>query len=600
MPRRTCARLNFPTAAELKGRNPAVTHEVVNQVPYFENYNTYKMWPRFAEGIAAYGAAGKYGAQLHSYGKETGTHYWLHEAHMANKTEPVFTPFDRQGRRINRATLCESYHRLMKLGLESGITSLPSADKTHGTLASTTLFTMHTMLEQGSGCPITMTAASVTSLESTDPATGKPSTFYDEWIKKMTTADYDQRDIHISYKAAATCGMSMTEKQGGSDVRLNTTYAVPVEAGNQTSPGAPFLITGHKWFTSAPMCDSFLTLAYTADNEISCFLIPRWVAPEERNVGLRFQRLKSKLGDKSNASSEVEYNEAVGWLVGERSKGVKVIIQMVNHTRLLCISGGVAIGAVAVSNAIHHTSHRKAFGDALIDKPLMQNVLVDLSLEIEGQIALMQRVAHSFDDADTPGKDPLLTRDYARMAVAIGKYATCKRTPALVNEAMECLGGNGYLEDLPLARYYRQAPLNAIWEGSGNVIVLDFFRAINKDKQDKHIGALIEDITSTGDKAVIGELNSILSTLKKTPFAELEMSGRRIVERLGVLLQASALYHSKGDMAVYEAFVNTRIGAHNCARGVQFGTLDPKHVNIDIVKRNTPIIEKVEMPNYTC
>lgn len=576
MLRRSLILCNYPKGGVLPVRNPATTHTVLNQVPYFEGYNAYRMWPRLGEGIATYGAAAHYEQILEEMGQRAGNPYWLLQAERANKREPVFTLFERQGRRVNGVTFDESYHRLMRMALTNGCASIPFEDPTLGHLAGSTLFMLYSMLEMGTSCPITMTTACIASLK-------LGGSFYEPWVTKLTARDYDPRDLHISLKTAATCGMSMTEKQGGSDVRQNTTFAVPLDTANRMEQGAPYRITGHKWFTSAPMSDSFLTLAYSADEELSCFMIPRWISPTERNVGLRFQRLKAKMGDKSNASSEVEYNNAIGYLLGEAGGGVKTIMQMVNHTRLLCTIGSCAIMAPSVSHAVHHATHRKAFGGKLIDTPLMQNVLSDLMLEVEGSMALAQRVAHSFDNQSG------LSKDYVRVAVALGKYIICKRTPAVVNESMECLGGNGYLEDFPLARAYRQAPLNAIWEGSGNVIVLDLFRVLQKTPE--AFEAIVADIVATKNPLLVDEIHAIAKELKCASLATLEISGRFLVERLGTLLQAAALYHGKGDPSVYELFSATRVGPQHARRGVQFGTLESKHVNPALIRRNTPQLE---------
>jgi putative acyl-CoA dehydrogenase len=429
---------------------------------------------------------------------------------------------------------------------------------------------MHYQLEQGTSCPLTMTFAGVPVLEGSN-ANGA----FTEWIAKLTAPHYDARDVHISLKRSAMMGMSMTEKQGGSDVRSNTTTAEPVSLERAEEFGSPYKIVGHKWFTSAPMCDGFLTLAYTREG-LTCFLIPRWLSPTERNTGLRFQRLKNKLGDRSNASSEVEYHGAVGYLVGKRGHGVRTIIEMVNLTRLDCLLGSGALMQAALFHAVSHTVHRKAFGSALADKPLMRNVLTDLAIEAEAATALGMRVAHSFDD---PSLDP-----YRRLAVAIGKYFVCKRSPAFVYEALECMGGNGYVEDFPLSRYFRQSPLNAIWEGSGNVIVLDIFRALAKDPAG--LQAIVSEIESTGHPILRSRVHELIDALRKAN-VEAEMQGRALAEGFARLLQASALYHSNRDV-VYHEFVESRITAER--PGTMFGTLRSDLVNPAIMDRHMPVM----------
>ena len=428
---------------------------------------------------------------------------------------------------------------------------------------------MHYQLEQGTSCPLTMTYACLPVL-----VAANTNGAFDEWIARLKSGLYDKRDIHIHGKTGATCGMSMTEKQGGSDVRSNTTKAVFADKlRGKADPGARYELTGHKWFTSAPMCDAFLTLAYTGEG-MSCFLVPRWVGPEERNAGLRFQRLKNKVGDKSNASSEVEYHGAAGYLVGDLGHGIRTIIEMVNHTRLDCLLGSAGLMQMAMFHAVNHAKHRAAFGGTLLSKPLMKNVLCDLALECEGATALAMRVARAFDNSSL--------ENYKRLAVAIGKYYVCKRAPAVVYECLECLGGNGYVEDFPLARYLRQSPLNAIWEGSGNVIVLDIFRAVAREPAS--LEAVVEDIISTKHPILVHEVKAVLQDIHRGG-TELEMAGRVVAERLAILLQASALFHTGPARDVFEAFVKSRISDKRLAL---FGTIDRSCVSDVLLHRHEP------------
>jgi putative acyl-CoA dehydrogenase len=568
---------------QVKAPATVVTHQVLNQATILEDFNLYASNRRMQECVAKYhgeGAAGveKDTSTLLAYGAYCGSADAMNDAYLANSNLPVFTPFDRQGRRIDSVTFHESYHRLMASGMQNGIPSLAyQRPKGKGQIPRCALNYMHYQLEQGTSCPLTMTYAGVPVLQQSNE-----NGFFDDWIAKLTTPEYDSRDIHISLKRAAMCGMSMTEKQGGSDVRSNTTTATPLSSsGSESQPGAAFVLRGHKWFTSAPMCDAFLTLAQTKEG-ISCFLVPRWISPTERNLGLRFQRLKNKLGDRSNASSEVEYHDAVGFLLGKLGRGVPTIIEMVNYTRLDCLLGSSALVQAALFQAVNHVSTRSAFGGVLVQKPLMRNVLCDLALEAEANTALAMRVAHCFDC----GKEREVFR---RIAVAIGKYFVCKRAPSLVYEALECMGGNGYVEDFPMARFYRQSPLNAIWEGSGNVIVLDVFRAVSKDPST--VAAIIQEVRSTEHPVLIATLNDVLSLMRGGDQDAVESQGRVVVETLATLLQAAALFHSNKSIG-FEEFVASRFpksdnGAARRSRLV--GTLPYECISKELIERHVPV-----------
>jgi putative acyl-CoA dehydrogenase len=539
------------------------THEVFNQSPLLRDFNVFTSNRRLQESLEVCNVSKQSVTMLADYGRTVGSGEWLERAELANANPPVFTPFDIQGRRIDSVTFHSAYHELMSVAISAGV---PHPHRAGGHLPRAALSYMHYQLEQGTSCPLTMTYACLPVL-----LAANTNGAFDDWIAKLKSAKYDRLDAHISAKAGATCGMSMTEKQGGSDVRSNTTKAVFADASRRNGEnGARYELTGHKWFTSAPMCDAFLTLAYTAEG-MSCFLVPRWLEPSQRNVGLRFQRLKNKLGDKSNASSEVEYYGAIGYLVGGLGHGIRTIIEMVNHTRLDCMLGSAALLQMSMFFAINNALHRNAFGGTLVAKPLMKNVLCDLALECEGATALAMCVASSFDD---PSRDA-----YKRLAVAIGKYYICKRAPAVVYEALECLGGNGYVEDYPLARYFRQSPLNAIWEGSGNVIVLDIFRAVAREPSS--LEAVVSDILSTSHPLLTNEVKALLQEIHRGG-ADLEMSGRVVAERLALLLQASALFHA-GPRDVFDAFVRSRIEHKRCAL---FGTLDKSCVSDVLLHRH--------------
>jgi putative acyl-CoA dehydrogenase len=411
---------------------------------------------------------------------------------------------------------------------------------------------------------------------------GKSETpFFEEILEKLRKPGYSGANVPIHDKPAVTVGMSMTEKQGGSDVRANTTYATPVHSGNN-SVGGEFELVGHKWFTSAPMSDGFLTLAQTQEG-VSCFLVPRWLptslgacptteraaGPKSpsiaRNEGFQLQRLKNKLGDKSNASSEVEYRQARGWMIGDPGRGVRTIVDMVVHTRLDCVIGSAALMRQCAQLAVHHCGARKAFGKTLSEQPLMRSVLADLSIESEAGMMLWARLAAALDGA---ADGDASERDFIRLATAISKYWICKRAPAVAYEAMECHGGNGYVEDGPMASLFRQSPLNAIWEGSGNIICLDVLRAVAKEPSSahalfveldkskqvapQHYGEVVDELRRTLLGDVCGDGDGVHHP------ARLEPRARNIVDRLAVCLQATTLYQH-GDRMVADAFIATRL-----------------------------------------
>jgi putative acyl-CoA dehydrogenase len=388
----------------------------------------------------------------------------------------------------------------------------------------------------------------------------------------MKALDYDPGLRTPASKRGVLVGMAMTEKQGGSDVRANTTRAVPTGAGG---PGGEHLLTGHKWFCSAPMCDAFLVLAQ-APGGLSCFLLPR-VLPDGTRNGFRIQRLKDKLGNRSNASSEIELESAMAWMVGEEGRGVRTIIDMVNHTRLDCIVGSASLMRQAVAQATHHTAHRSAFGRLLSEQPLMENVLADLAIESEATTVLMMRLAGAFDRTSDPGE-----AHFRRLALAVGKYWTCKRAIALVAEALECLGGNGYVEESIMPRLYREAPLNSIWEGSGNVNALDVLRAMGREPES--VTAFMSEVDEA--RGSDPRLDRAIDELKQqlTNGAGSEAGARRLVERMAIVLEGSLLVRH-GDPAVADAFCASRIGGD---WGHSFGTLPEGLQLASIVQRHRP------------
>ncbi|MEA2418780.1 MAG: putative acyl-CoA dehydrogenase, partial [Thermoleophilaceae bacterium] len=445
-------------------REPAVpfrTHEVANQAPPLEGRDL------FADNLPLVEALEREGAgwaleRAHEVGAAWGAEpiRWGFEA---NENPPRLKAFDRYGHRVDEVEFHRAWHDLMALGVRHELHSLPwTSSQPAAHAARTALYLTAAQAEGGFACPITMTFAAVPALRAQPQVAA-------EWEPRLTATTYDP-DLHAGapgVKRSALCGMAMTEKQGGSDVRANTTVARAVDGGG---PGGEYELTGHKWFCSAPMSDLFLVLAQT-DDGLGCFALPRILPDGERNA-LHIQRLKDKLGNRSNASSEIELHGAWAQLVGEPGRGVPTIIEMVGHTRLDCVIGTAAGMRWGVANATWHAAHRSAFGKHLIDQPLMRNVLADLCIESEAATALAMRLARAYDEAG-PGASNQGARHLRRLATAIGKYWVCKRGPGHAFEALECLGGNGYVEESGMPRLYREMPLASIWEGSGNVMALD-------------------------------------------------------------------------------------------------------------------------------
>jgi putative acyl-CoA dehydrogenase len=395
-----------------------------------------------------------------------------------------------------------------------------------------------------------------------------------QWEPRLLAVEYDPRALPAERKRSALVGMAMTEKQGGSDVRANTTRAEALGAGG---PGEAYALTGHKWFCSAPMCDAFLTLARTARG-LSCFLVPRWRPDGTRNP-FQLQRLKDKLGNRSNASAELEYRGTSAEMVGEEGRGVRTILEMVHHTRLDCVAGSAGLMRQALAQAAHHVAHREAFGRRLAEQPLMANVVADLALESEAATALALRLARAYDEA--PGDEA--QRAFARIATAVAKYWVCKRAPHMIYEAMECLGGNGYVEDSALPRLYREAPVNAIWEGSGNVICLDVLRAVAREPES--LPAFLDEVrlAAGGDARLDAWLAELERELVRRDEAELR--ARRLVEKMALALQASLLVrHAPADVA--DGFCAGRLAAD--AR-LAFGALPPGVRVRAIASRSAPV-----------
>ncbi|MDO8287927.1 MAG: isovaleryl-CoA dehydrogenase [Parvibaculum sp.] len=533
------------------------THEVFNQSPPLENYNLFSSDKVLSEIVTREGGAYAK-ASLTAFGAQIGTAEVIDLGRQANTYLPVLKSFDRFGHRIDRVEFHPSYHQLMALSVGQGLHGSPwdhladgSAPKAGAIVARLAGTYMMTQIESGHGCPITMTNAAVPALMF-QPELAK------EWVPRILSRDYDPTFTKASDKKGVTFGMGMTEKQGGTDVRANTSVAVAVGAGGA---GAEYRITGHKWFFSAPMCDAFLVLAQ-AKGGLSCFLMPRFT-PDGAPNAIRIQRLKDKVGNKSNASSEVEFQGASGWLIGEEGRGIRNILEMATYTRLDCAVATAGMMRAAVANAIHHCSYRTVFQKKLIDQPLMMNVLADLAIENEAAAALSFRVARAFDKAAGDEAEAA----YKRIMTPVAKYWVCKRAPNLAYEAMECLGGNGYVEEAIAGRIYREMPVNAIWEGSGNVMCLDVLRAIGREPEALDV-VLAEFDAARG---VNGAYDAALEALKAS-FADLgsmEARSRQIVE-LMAKVAAGAVLLKHAPHAVADAFCATRLGRD---WGDMYGTL---------------------------
>ncbi|MGI9353631.1 MAG: acyl-CoA dehydrogenase family protein [Rhizobiaceae bacterium] len=460
-------------------------------------------------------------------------------ARLANENPPKLRTVDAKGDRLDVVEFHPAYHALMRrgavVGLNGSIWEDSEIEQGNRNFARAIRFMLTSQLENGHTCPMTMTNASVAPLLAA-PALMK------EWKSKIVCRDYDSSQKSPAQKNALTIGMGMTERQGGSDVRANTTRAIKGNEGG-------WRIQGEKWFFSAPMCDAFLILAQT-EGGLSCFLIPR-LLPDGENNGLRFQRLKDKLGNKSNASSEVAFENTMAMLIGEEGAGVRTILEMVTLTRLDCAVGQAGLMRASLAEAVHHTRHRMAFGKKLIDQPLMTRVLADLALDVAGAQALTLRLARSFDKTTSNEQEAA----YARIMTPAVKYWSCKLGPALIYECMECLGGNGYVEESNLPRYYREAPLNAIWEGSGNIMCLDVLRAIRKHPQ------MLQSVLE-GFSRDLGETTTqTIDVLRIAADMALEDEGsaRIFTEQLSLTAAAAEMRRSL-PTELADAFIESRLG----------------------------------------
>ena len=519
------------------------THEVENMPPYMGNQDLWKNDKNLREAVNREGA-GWAEKNLSAFGHLMGCTEMFDHAEKANKNPPELKAFDQYGNRINYVDYHPSYHHLLGVAIKNEIPSFAWNHKKEGSqVAHMALTYMFNQVEGGVMCPMAMTYSVI-------PALKHNRELEAQWLPKVLSNQYDDRDIPIDQKLGGTIGMFMTEKQGGSDVRANSTRAKPVSS--NVGNGSEYLLTGHKYFCSAPMCDAFLVLANT-DVGLSCFLVPRWKPNGERN-SFFIQRLKDKLGNRSNASSEIELDNTLGTMIGEEGKGIKTILDMVIGNRIYCAVSSASLMRQAVVQVLHHVSHRSAFQKRLIDQPLMRNVVTDMVLESEAALNLSLRVARAVDNQNSNEDE----RSFARISTAISKYWVTKRAPYLIFEALECHGGPGYIEESVMPRLYREAPLNSIWEGSGNVMCLDVLRALQRDKN--ALPALFKelDLAKGANRNFDVSLDDLKSKLESSKGIETE--ARLITEKMACLIQASIFIRS-GQREKISAFCDSRLGS---------------------------------------
>ncbi|MEH0971100.1 isovaleryl-CoA dehydrogenase [Micromonospora sp. CPCC 205546] len=537
------------------------THEVFNQVPPLVDHDTADD-PALLDGLDREGA-GWAAAELHELGRLGGGEEAIEQGRLANEHPPVLRTHDRHGNRVDEVEFHPAWHELMRTAVTHGLHAAPWADDRPGAHVARAAKFYTWRPDAGHGCPISMTYAAVPALRHAPELAAR-------YEPLLTATSYDFGLRPPLAKRGLLAGMSMTEKQGGSDVRANTTTARP-------EPDGTYRLLGHKWFTSAPMCDVFLTLAQ-APGGLTCFLVPR-VLPDGTRNPMRLMRLKDKLGNRSNASAEVEYEHAVAWRVGDEGRGVRTIIDMVNLTRLDCVIGAAAGMRQGVTTAAHHATHRRAFGRYLVEAPLMRNVLADLAVESEAATVLMMRLAGA---TDRSARGDAGETAFKRLALAVGKYWVCKRWPAHAAEALECLGGNGYVEESGMPRLFRESPLNSIWEGSGNVAALDVLRALTREPEVMEAFRAEVDAAAGADARLDAAVHRVRADLSDP--GDVELRARRVVERLALVLQGSLLVRH-GHPAVADAFCASRLDGDH---GQAYGTL-PRGVDFAaIISRAVP------------
>ncbi|MEU5551249.1 MULTISPECIES: acyl-CoA dehydrogenase family protein [unclassified Micromonospora] len=537
------------------------THEVFNQVPPLVGHDVADD-PALLAGLAREGADWAT-ADLHELGRLAGGEAAAEHGRLANEHPPTLRTHDRYGRRVDEVEFHPSWHELMRTAVGHGLHAAPWADPRAGAHVARAAGFYTWRPDAGHGCPISMTYAAV-------PALRHAPELADRYEPLITARVYDFGLREPLGKRGLLAGMSMTEKQGGSDVRANTTTARPQADGS-------YRLVGHKWFTSAPMSDLFLTLAQTPEGP-TCFLLPR-VLPDGSRNPMRLMRLKDKLGNRSNASAEVEYDDAVAWRVGDEGRGVRTIIDMVNLTRLDCVIGAAAGMRQGVITAAHHAAHRRAFGRYLADQPLMRNVLADLAVESEAATVLMMRLAGA---TDRSVRGDAVETAFKRIALAVGKYWVCKRWPGHAAEALECLGGNGYVEESGMPRLFRESPLNSIWEGSGNVAALDVLRALTGQPEVRAAFEAEVGMAAGADSRLDAAVHQLQVALDDP--VDLEVRARRVVEQLALVVQGALLVRH-GHPAVADAFCASRLGVD---RGHAYGTLPAGVDFAAIIDRATP------------
>jgi putative acyl-CoA dehydrogenase len=542
--------------APLRPHTELTTHSVTNQAPSLEGVNLFAIDAALQDGLKTAGGA-SHAARLSAFGAKCGAAETIEWSRQAHETPPKLQSFDRYGHRLDEVEFHPAYHALMALGLDEGVSAGAWTAQNAGHALHAVQMILMSQADPGVTCPMSMTYAVVPALDASPKVA-------DEWRPRVTAGFYDPRFIPATEKSGATMGMALTEKQGGSDVRANTTRAEPIG-------GDEYILTGHKWFCSAPMSDAFLTLAYT-DEGITCLLVPRWRPDGTRNA-IHIMRLKDKMGDKSNASSEIEYHGAWAQRVGEPGRGVRTIIDMVQHTRFDCVLGSTGGMRAALVQALWHTGHRRAFQKSLIDQPAMRRVLTDLIVEQEAATALAFRIAWSLDSAPKDKREAA----FNRLATPVAKYWICKRQPGFVYEALECLGGAGYVEDGPMPKLFRQSPLNAIWEGSGNVIALDVLRAIEREPESLEAVRAELAAHAHSNPHYDAHLRKLETWLK--PGALHEGTARAFVGDLALALQAAAL-KSSVDGFIFEAFCALRLDPE--ARSLIYGA-SPAAVNEQMI-----------------
>lgn len=509
-----------------------------NQSPEYAGFNAYSTDPLLELVSVSMSEAAK--SSFVKLGAWAGSADTIKLGALANDHTPILHTHDAKGERLDRVEFHPAWHALMRKGFESGLNGSiwreHASDKGHRNLARSVRLYITGGVESGHLCPLSMTNASVAALVSNQPLLA-------EWQAKILSSKYDASEKPLSKKQGVTLGMAMTERQGGSDVRAIQTRAEPLQDGI-------WRLNGSKWFASAPMSDAFLVLAQTGEG-VSCFMMPRILPDGEKNA-LHFVRLKNKLGNRSNASSEVEFRDALAYMVGEPGKGIATMMEMVTLTRLDCSVFSTGLMRTSLAEAVHHCRHRSAFGAKLIDQPLMQRVLADLTLDCIAAGALAFRLADAFDRA---GANPQEAA-YVRLMTPVIKYWTCKIAPALIGEAMECLGGNGYVEAGNLARHYREAPLNGIWEGAGNIMCLDVMRVIGKSPNilDAVLEGLERDLGGSGSKKAIEVIRTAASMTLNDPG-----SARILVEQLALTSAAAELARLGGGQSA-QVFIESRLG----------------------------------------